>query len=138
MALGEKIAALVEPGELLTLSGQLGAGKTTFTKGLAKGLGISRNVTSPTFTLLKSYKGRMTLHHIDAYRLEGLNQDLGFEEYFDSDGLCVIEWSGFIADQLPSEKLEIEFAINDDGSRNLTFTAYGQPYERILDSLCTQ
>ncbi len=80
-ALAEKLAGFLSAGSLITLSGQLGAGKTTFTQGLAKGLGVERKVTSPTFTILKIYQGRLPLYHIDAYRLEGLDQDLGFEEY---------------------------------------------------------
>ena len=91
--LGKKLGSLIDGSFLITLSGELGAGKTTFTQGLARGLEITRNVTSPTFTLMKSYKGRLPLYHIDAYRLEDIDQDLGFEEYVDGDGVCVIEWS---------------------------------------------
>ncbi len=131
-----KLAELLEEGSLLTLSGQLGAGKTTFTQGLAKGLDIKKNVTSPTFTLLKIYNGRLPLYHIDAYRLEGIDQDLGFEEYIDGDGVCVIEWSQFIMQLLPAECLNIEFSINADEARALKLTAYGEKYERMLDRLC--
>ena len=82
--LAAKLAKYLFEGSLITLSGQLGAGKTTFTQGLAKGLNIKKNVTSPTFNLLKIYNGDLPLYHIDAYRLEGINQDLGFDEYIDS------------------------------------------------------
>ncbi len=133
-----KLADYLQAGSLITLSGQLGAGKTTFTQGLAKGLGVKKNVTSPTITLLKIYQGRLPLYHIDAYRLEGLNQDLGFEEYIDGDGICVIEWSNFISQLLPENCLNIDFSILEDDSRQLHVTAYGNEYERILDSLCTQ
>jgi len=136
--LAYRLGQCLPAGSLLTLSGQLGAGKTTFTQGLAKGLGISKNVTSPTFTILKSYKGRLPLYHIDAYRLEGLDQDLGFEEYISGDGVCVIEWSNFIADILPEEAISIEFSINEDDSRNLLIRATGTENERILESLCIQ
>ncbi len=135
--LGERLASFLSAGALLTLSGQLGAGKTTFTQGLAKGLGVSRKVTSPTFTILKIYQGRLPLYHIDAYRLEGLDQDLGFEEYIGGDGVCVIEWSNFIADMLPQECIDIEFSINDDDSRTLVIRGKGEENERIVEQLCT-
>ncbi|MDO4378580.1 MAG: tRNA (adenosine(37)-N6)-threonylcarbamoyltransferase complex ATPase subunit type 1 TsaE [Erysipelotrichia bacterium] len=132
------LAPLLEKGSLITLSGQLGAGKTTFTQGLAVGLHIKKHVTSPTFTLLKIYQGDLPLYHIDAYRLEGLNQDLGFEEYIDGDGICVIEWSNFIAELLPQQYLNIEINILDNDCRQLIFKAKGKKYERILDQLCIQ
>ncbi|MBQ6654226.1 MAG: tRNA (adenosine(37)-N6)-threonylcarbamoyltransferase complex ATPase subunit type 1 TsaE [Erysipelotrichaceae bacterium] len=135
--MAERLAAFLSEGSLLTLSGQLGAGKTTFTQGLAKGLGVVKNVTSPTFTILKIYKGRLPLYHIDAYRLEGLDQDLGFEEYISGDGVCVIEWSNFIEDILPYECINIDFSINDDDSRTLVIRGYGEENERIVEQLCT-
>ena len=137
-ALGKKLGSLIDGSFLITLSGELGAGKTTFTQGLARGLEITRNVTSPTFTLMKSYKGRLPLYHIDAYRLEDIDQDLGFEEYVDGDGVCVIEWSNFIEDVLPEERLSINLTISDDDSRMLVFSAYGDKYEEMLERLCTQ
>ena len=136
--LGKKLGSLIDGSFLITLSGELGAGKTTFTQGLARGLEITRNVTSPTFTLMKSYKGRLPLYHIDAYRLEDIDQDLGFEEYVDGDGVCVIEWSNFIEDVLPEERLSINLTISDDDSRMLVFSAYGDKYEEVLEKLCTQ
>lgn len=137
-AFGELFGTLLPENSLITLSGQLGAGKTTFTQGLAKGLGVKKNVTSPTFTILKIYEGRLPLYHIDAYRLEGLDQDLGFEEYIDGDGICVIEWSNFIENLLPKQCININFSIRDDGVRELEVTAYGEKYERILNKICTQ
>ncbi|MBE6103604.1 MAG: tRNA (adenosine(37)-N6)-threonylcarbamoyltransferase complex ATPase subunit type 1 TsaE [Erysipelotrichaceae bacterium] len=137
-ALGKKLGSLIDGSFLITLSGELGAGKTTFTQGLARGLEITRNVTSPTFTLMKSYKGRLPLYHIDAYRLEDIDQDLGFEEYVDGDGVCVIEWSNFIEDVLPEERLSINLTISDDDSIMLVFSAYGDKYEEVLERLCTQ
>ena len=89
--LAEMIGRILSAGSLITLSGDLGAGKTTFTQGLARGLGIEKRVTSPTFTIMKEYQGRLPLYHIDAYRLENITQDLGFEDYIDGDGVCVIE-----------------------------------------------
>ena len=119
-------------------SGFLGAGKTTFTQGLARGLGIEKKVTSPTFTIMKEYRGRLPLYHIDAYRLENITQDLGFDEYIDSDGVCVIEWADFIRYVLPEELLNIEFTINDDDSRTLKLKAYGERYEEVIAELCTR
>lgn len=136
--LASKLATFLSSGSLITLSGQLGAGKTTFTQGLALGLNIKKHVTSPTFTLLKIYDGDLPLYHIDAYRLEGIDQDLGFDEYIEGDGVCVIEWSNFIENILPKECLNIEFNILENDDRRLTFKANGQRYERILDKLCTQ
>ncbi len=136
--LAQKLASFLFAGSLITLSGQLGAGKTTFTQGLGKGLNIKKNITSPTFTLLKIYQGDLPLYHIDAYRLEGLDQDLGFEEYIEADGVCVIEWSQFMETILPENRLNIEINILEDDNRELIITAYGKEYERILDSLCIQ
>ncbi|NLL25913.1 MAG: tRNA (adenosine(37)-N6)-threonylcarbamoyltransferase complex ATPase subunit type 1 TsaE [Erysipelotrichia bacterium] len=136
--LAERLAGFLFAGSLITLTGQLGAGKTTFTQGLGKGLNIEKNITSPTFTLLKIYQGDLPLYHIDAYRLEGLSQDLGFEDYIESDGVCVIEWSQFISDLLPEDRINIEINILEDDNRELLITASGEKYERILDKLCIQ
>ena len=81
----------------------MGAGKTTFTKGLAEGLGNHRNVNSPTFTIIKEYQGRLPLYHMDVYRVEDSFEDLGFEEYFKGGGVTVVEWAHLIEDQLPEE-----------------------------------
>lgn len=95
-----EISKFLKPGMLLTLDGDLGAGKTTFTQGLGKGLGINDNINSPTFNILKCYfNGRIPLYHIDAYRLEDrINMDIGLEEVIQGDGVAVIEWSKFISD----------------------------------------
>ena len=137
-ALAEMIGRAVSAGTLITLSGDLGAGKTTFTQGLARGLDIDRKVTSPTFTIMKEYKGRLPLYHIDAYRLENITQDLGFEDYIDGDGVCVIEWANFIEYVLPDQLLNIEFTINDDDSRTLTLQGHGEKYEEVISKICTQ
>lgn len=127
--LAVKLATLVNPGDVITLEGDLGAGKTTFTKGFAKGLGISRNVNSPTFTIIKEYTdGRIPLYHMDVYRLEDSEEDLGFEEYFNSDGVTMIEWASMIKDQLPPERLEIEIFRSGDDEREINFTAIGSYY----------
>lgn len=131
-----QIAKCLSVPALITLSGDLGAGKTTFTKGLAKGLKIEGTITSPTFTILKSYEGNnITLHHMDAYRLEGIVQDLGFdEELYDDTAVCVIEWSHFIEYALPKERLEITIEI-DKEDRLFHIEAIGSKYETILEAL---
>ncbi len=134
-ALGLRIASLMEPGMLITLTGDLGAGKTTFTKSLGKGLGVKKTINSPTFTILKIYQGRMPLYHMDVYRLEGIEQDLGFEEYFESDGVCVVEWPNFIEDQLPKNRLEIDIRRMDENSRVFNISGIGEKYSKIEGEL---
>lgn len=137
-ALGLKLSQYIEPGMLITLSGDLGAGKTTFTKSLGKGLGVTKTINSPTFTILKIYYGKMPIYHIDAYRLEGITQDLGFEEYFEDNGLCIIEWPHYIQEQLPKERLEISITRMSDEHeeyRMFTLQPYGKKYEYILEAI---
>lgn len=135
--LGLKLASFMKPGMLITLSGDLGAGKTTFTKSLGKGLGVKKTINSPTFTILKIYQGsEMPLYHIDAYRLEGVTQDLGFEDYFEDDGLCVVEWPHYIESQLPQKRLEIVITReNGEEKRLFSFTPIGRDYEKIVEAL---
>lgn len=132
--LAEKIASKLSVPALITLSGDLGAGKTTFTKGLAKALGINATITSPTFTILKSYEETVTLHHIDAYRLEGIVQDLGFEEIFDEDAICVVEWFDYIEYALPKERLQISISLDGD-DRIFKLEAVGDRYAALLEEL---
>ena len=137
-AFGLKLSQFIKPGMIITLSGDLGAGKTTFTKSLGKGLGVKKTINSPTFTILKIYQGKMPVYHIDAYRLEGITQDLGFEEYFEDDGLCIIEWPHFIQDQLPSERLEIAITrLGDEHEeyRMFTLAPYGEKYKQIVEAM---
>lgn len=127
-----KLAELINGSFLLTLEGDLGAGKTTFTKALGKALGISQTINSPTFTILKQYP---KLNHIDAYRLENLNQELGFEEIFEEDKLCVVEWAQFIEDFLPKERLSIYIHFTEDEKRIFEIKAVGNKYEKVLEEL---
>ena len=133
--LGEKIGSLLDAGYLLTLTGDLGAGKTTLTKSIGKALGVKKVINSPTFTILKTYYGRIPLYHIDAYRLEGISQDLGFEEMFEDDGVCVIEWPHFIEEQLPTERLEIEIKRVNDDERLFRIRGIGDKYIEIERNL---
>lgn len=143
MAIGEKLAAYLAPQNLILLDGDLGAGKTTFTKGLAKGLGITRPIKSPTFTIIREYQdGRIPLYHMDVYRLEeGGGDDLGLEEYFNGDGVNVVEWSKFVADELPDDYLRIIFRRDDsegDNVRTLTFEATGHRFEQLIDDIFSE
>ena len=136
-ALGRKIGELAKEGFVVLLDGDLGAGKTTLTQGIAKSLGVENNVTSPTFTIQKIYDGRMKLYHFDAYRLEGLSQDLGFEEFIDGDdGLVVIEWGKFIPHLIPKEYLSISISLLDEDTREFTIKANGEKYESVVNELC--
>ena len=128
-----KIGKILTKGTLIVLTGDLGAGKTTFTQGLASGMGITKMVTSPTFTIMKVYKGKLPLYHIDAYRLEGMTQELGLEEMMDDDGVCVIEWPIFIFDSLPDAYLNVDIKRIRDDIRSLTFIPHGKEYEKILE-----
>ena len=103
-----KLGSGLEPGSILTLEGELAAGKTTFTKGLALGLGVEDIINSPTFAIVKEYDdGRVPLYHMDVYRLDGF-EDLEFLlEYFDRDGVCVIEWASIIEQDLPEERIDV-------------------------------
>lgn len=134
--LGNLIGKNVKKNMVILLDGDLGAGKTTLTQGIGKGLGVKRNITSPTFTIQKIYRGeKMNLYHIDAYRMEGVEQDLGFDEYFYDDGLTVIEWSQFMKYLIPDEYLMISIHLLEDGSREFQFKAIGKEYEALLEDL---
>ena len=133
--LGEKLGSHVIPSMVFLMKGDLGAGKTTTTQGIAKGMGITKNVTSPTFNILKMYKGKLPLYHIDAYRLEGASQDLGFDEFLDDDGLTVIEWSQFVSELIPDEYLSISIRLLDGDVREFTFIAKGEQYEQLLEEI---
>lgn len=134
-ALGEKLGAHAKPDMVFLMKGDLGAGKTCLTQGISKGLGITRTVTSPTFTIQKLYHGRLELNHIDAYRLEGVHQDLGFDEYLTDGGLTVIEWSQFVPDLVPEEYLSISIRLLEESDREFTMTANGAEYEQLLEEI---
>lgn len=133
--LAEKLASLLKGGEVITLEGDLGAGKTTFTQSLAKGLGISRTVSSPTFTILKQYEGRLPLNHLDVYRLADSEEDLGWDELFYGDAVSVVEWAQYIEEELPEERLAIEIRRLDEDGRRFSFTPSGNRYESIMKEL---
>ncbi|QUE86371.1 tRNA (adenosine(37)-N6)-threonylcarbamoyltransferase complex ATPase subunit type 1 TsaE [Exiguobacterium alkaliphilum] len=134
-AVAEKLATLVTAGTVITLNGDLGAGKTTFTQGFGKGLGVKRNVNSPTFTIMKQYQGRLPLYHMDVYRLEDTGDDIGLEEYINGDGVAIVEWSNLIESSLPTERLAITIERVGDEERRLTFAPVGQKYETIVQEV---
>ncbi len=118
--LGQKIGALVYPNMVITMNGNLGAGKTTITKGIGKAMGIQRVINSPTFTIMKIYEGSLNLYHLDVYRIENSESDFELEEYFYMGGVSVIEWSNNIKDLIPADAISLEFEIQDDASRVVT------------------
>jgi tRNA threonylcarbamoyladenosine biosynthesis protein TsaE len=133
--LAEKIGRKLDASSCILLGGDLGSGKTTFTQGLAKGLEIMRTVSSPTFTIMKVYQGRLPLYHIDAYRLEGLNQDLGFEELIEDDGVTVIEWPDYMKDRLPEEYLRLDIKRTSTSGRKFTLSFNGAKYATLLEEI---
>ena len=141
MALAAKLGTKLQGGEILALEGDLGAGKTHFVKGLAKGLGAEDSVTSPTFTLLHLYEGRLSLAHFDVYRLPFPEafEELGYEEYFSGSGVTAIEWSDLIAPFLPAEYLQIKitrvYGQETGEGRLITFYPHGESMEALVKEL---
>ena len=132
--LGERFGKLLPKGITIVLKGDLAGGKTTFTKGIGKALNIKEVVNSPTFTILKIYEGDMTLYHIDAYRLDNSDYDLGISEYED-DGITVVEWPEYYGKYLPQDYIEINFIYIDENSRKIDFISHGTKYENIIKEI---
>ena len=130
-----KLANLLQPQDTITLQGDLGAGKTTFTQSLAKGLGIKRTVNSPTFTIMKQYQGDLPLNHLDVYRLADSEEDLGWDEIFYGDAVTVVEWAHLIEQELPSERLAISITRIDDDKRKFEFMPIGKRYIELCEEL---
>lgn len=121
---------------VICLIGELGSGKTVFTKGFASALGIEENITSPTFNIIKEYtSGETNLYHMDVYRLEGDTSELGLDEYLKKDGVIIIEWADMIKSQLPDDRLEIRFKITGEERRTLMITPYGSKYEDLCEEV---
>ena len=135
MEIAENIESEKFPGMVICLNGELGSGKTVFVKGFAKALGINETITSPTFSLVKEYpEGELPLYHMDVYRLDE-NNNIGVEDYFNMDGVCIIEWPEMIEDKLPEERLDVTFKVVDDNTRVIVFTPYGSKYEDLCHSV---
>lgn len=130
---GVQLARELKPRDVVALTGEIGAGKTTFVKGIAQGLKVPVNtVSSPSFVLVREYQGRIPLYHADLFRLEGLPETMsvGLEEYYEADGVTVIEWGTQIPAALPNEFLEIRFEVVDPKTRKLKWIPHGASYRQ--------
>jgi tRNA threonylcarbamoyladenosine biosynthesis protein TsaE len=138
-AVGRRIGALLFPGAVVALVGQLGAGKTHLTRAIAEGLGVKNPavVNSPTFVLIQEYAAHLPIYHFDAYRLSGPREfaELGVDEYFRDSGVCIVEWAEKVEQTLPPEHLRIEIEIIDPTRRRFALTATGVQYDRLLSEL---
>ena len=123
------------PNMIICLDGELGSGKTIFTKGIANALGIKEVITSPTFTIIKEYNGELPLYHMDVYRLDGKTDGIGIEEYFSKGGVVVIEWAETIKNILPDERLDIKIKIAGENKRIMVMTPYGKKYEELCEAV---
>lgn len=135
LQLAFQLGSILNKGVLITLEGNLAAGKTTFTQGLAQGLGVKEVVNSPTFVIMKEYEGRLPLVHIDAYRLEGISQDLGFEDYLDESSVVVIEWANYLEFIDEYDPLQIKISVIDEESRMISLYGDQELIERLKSTL---
>lgn len=136
-AVGARLAALLRPGDLLLLRGELGAGKTQLAQGVARGLGIAQAVRSPTFTLIHEYhEGRLPLYHMDLYRLSGEGDiaSLGLDDYLSGSGVVIIEWPER-ADALPADALTLHIEATSPTTRRITFAPHGPRAEAVVDGM---
>jgi len=132
---GRHLGKIAHPGDIFTLSGELGSGKTTLTQAIGKGLNVPSScfITSPTFSLLHEYNGRLPLFHMDLYRLSSPEEiiELGFEDYMYGEGLTVIEWPDRLHDLIPDHRLDIHLSFSGESSRVAILTAYGKMMSRL-------
>ena len=139
LEMGRLIGAILERGDVVALIGELGSGKTCFTQGLAKGLGVEENVpvVSPTFTLINEYPGKIPLIHLDVYRLSGPRdlEDMGYEEYFEGGGIIVIEWAEKIRDILPAKTLFVSMRYIDENTREMILEGPGEKIRKLEELL---
>ena len=136
--LAQNIESEKFPNMVICLRGDLGSGKTVFTKGFAQAMEITEEITSPTFNIIKEYtSGEIPLFHMDVYRLDGQVGDLGIEEYFTKKGVTIIEWADMIPDYLPDRRLDIKIksSAEDENKRIITITPYGKKYEEICEAV---
>ena len=134
--IGKKIGQEAVPGQVICLYGDLGVGKTVFTKGFASAMEIEETITSPTFNIIKEYtSGELPLYHMDVYRLEETDESIGFNDYFNKGGVTIIEWADIIKDKLPEKRLDIKFKLIDEDTRVLVFMPHGEEYEEICSAV---
>ena len=133
--LGARLGELLEGGETIALQGELGTGKTRWVQGVGQGLHVCQNVTSPTFTLVNEYPGRVLLYHIYLYSINQAAEALaiGLEDYLYGDGVCLIEWAERVAEILPPDRLWITFHYLDDTKRRITMQAAGDRFQKLLE-----
>lgn len=141
-SLGQKLGKLLRPGDFVALTGDLGAGKTQFTQGIAAGLGVEEAAVSPTYTLINEYEGRCPVYHFDVYRLDRIDEmeDLGYEEYFYGQGVTIVEWADRIRPLLPKDYLWVEIykLEGQEQEREFKFAARGRRSENILKELAKE
>ena len=123
------------PNMVICLNGELGSGKTVFTKGFASAMEVREDITSPTFTIVKEYEGELPLYHMDVYRLDGNTDGLGLEEYFTKNGVVIIEWASTIENILPENRLDIKFKVTGENSRVLVVMPHGKEYEELCEAV---
>jgi tRNA threonylcarbamoyladenosine biosynthesis protein TsaE len=135
--IGLRLGHLLKEGDVVLLDGDLSAGKTTFTKGIGQALGVKRVINSPTFTIVKEYQGTNTkLYHMDLYRLDCLgDDDFNLYDYFNGDGVCIVEWPYQVSELLPDEFLKVIIKRVDETTREISFEAHGKKYEELLGEL---
>ena len=133
--LAQNIESEKFPNMVICMEGDLGSGKTLFTKAFAKSMGISENITSPTFNIIKEYSGEdgYNLYHMDVYRLSESKEDIGISEYFNKGGVTIIEWADLISDILPKDRLDIRIKIVDENKRVFYITPHGEEYEDLCE-----
>ncbi|HJZ57691.1 MAG TPA: tRNA (adenosine(37)-N6)-threonylcarbamoyltransferase complex ATPase subunit type 1 TsaE [Gemmataceae bacterium] len=138
-AFGRRLGEMLFPGAVVALVGQLGAGKTHLARAVAEGLGVKNPVAvnSPTFVLIQEYPARLPIYHFDAYRLSGPREfaELGVDEYFRGDGVCLVEWADRVAEALPPERLTLTLSVTGPTSRRVEAVARGSAYEAVLSEL---
>ena len=136
MEIAQNIESEKFPNMVICLTGDLGSGKTIFTKGFAEALGIDENITSPTFNIIKEYTtGEMNLYHMDLFWFIGDVINLGLEEYFTKGGVVIIEWADLIEDYLPEERLDVKIKVVDEDTRILIFKPHGIKYEELCEAI---
>jgi len=135
--IGKKVAKLVTPGDIILFFGELGAGKTCFTQGIAEELKVKDYVNSPSYAIINEYQGKIPLYHFDLYRVNNYDEiiDLGYEEYFYDEGLTVVEWAEKIEKHLPKEYLKINITFIDTKRRKICFFPKGDHYVKLIEEL---